>query len=52
MDILVADDDRTARFLLSSTLIELGHSVTEATNGVKRGRLGNASTTSSLSPTG
>ena len=33
MDILVADDDRTARFLLSSTLIELGHSVTEATNG-------------------
>src|SRR5438874_8410328 len=33
MDILVADDDRTARFLLTSTLIELGHSVTEATNG-------------------
>ena len=33
MDILVADDDRTGRFLLSSTLIELGHSVTEATNG-------------------
>src|SRR5438045_2520105 len=33
MDILVADDDRSARFLLSSTLIELGHSVTEATNG-------------------
>src|SRR2546423_5341232 len=33
MDILVADDDRTARFLLSSTLIELGHSVTEVTNG-------------------
>jgi len=33
MDILVADDDRTARFLLRSTLIELGHSVTEATNG-------------------
>jgi len=33
MDILVADDDRTARFLLSSALIELGHSVTEATNG-------------------
>src|SRR5207244_12742291 len=32
-DIPVADDDRTARFLLSSTLIELGHSVTEATNG-------------------
>src|SRR5438067_1889393 len=44
MDILVADDDRTARFLLSSTLIELGHSVTEAANGCdaweawKRGR--------------
>src|SRR2546421_4503307 len=33
MDILVADDDRTGRFLLSSALIELGHSVTEATNG-------------------
>ena len=33
MEILVADDDRSARFLLSSTLIELGHSVTEATNG-------------------
>ena len=33
MDILVADDDRTARFLLRSTLIELGHSVTEVTNG-------------------
>ena len=33
MDILVADDDRTSRFLLSSALIELGHSVTEATNG-------------------
>src|SRR5437773_10399090 len=33
MDIFVADDDRSARFLLSSTLIELGHSVTEATNG-------------------
>jgi CheY-like chemotaxis protein len=33
MDILVADDDRTGRFLLSSALIELGHSVTEVTNG-------------------
>lgn len=33
MDILVADDDRTGRFLLNSTLGELGHSVTEATNG-------------------
>src|SRR5256714_15453928 len=33
MDILVADDDRTGRFLLTSALTELGHSVTEATNG-------------------
>ena len=33
MDILVADDDRIARFLLNSALRELGHSVTEATNG-------------------
>jgi len=33
MDILVADDDRMGRFLLNSTLIELGHSVTEAANG-------------------
>jgi CheY-like chemotaxis protein len=33
MDILVADDDRTGRFLVSSTLIKLGHSVTEVTNG-------------------
>jgi len=36
MDILVADDDRTARFLLSSALIELGHSVTEAWEAWKR----------------
>ena len=33
MDILVADDDRTSRFLLNSALRELGHSITEATNG-------------------
>lgn len=33
MDILVADDDRIGRFLLNSALCELGHSVTEATNG-------------------
>ena len=33
MDILVADDDRTGRFLLSAILIELGHRVTEAANG-------------------
>ena len=33
MDILVADDDRTGRFLLNSALRELGHTVTEATNG-------------------
>jgi CheY-like chemotaxis protein len=33
MDILVADDDRTGRFLLNSALRELGHSVTEVTNG-------------------
>jgi CheY-like chemotaxis protein len=33
MDILVADDDRIGRFLLNSALRELGHSVTEATNG-------------------
>jgi CheY-like chemotaxis protein len=33
MDILVADDDRTGRFLVNSTLRELGHRVTEATNG-------------------
>ena len=33
MDILVADDDRTGRFLLSSALTELGHSVTEVGNG-------------------
>jgi CheY-like chemotaxis protein len=33
MDILVADDDRTGRFLVSSSLNELGHSVTEVTNG-------------------
>ncbi len=33
MDILVADDDRTGRFLLNSALRELGHSITEATNG-------------------
>jgi DNA-binding response OmpR family regulator len=33
MDILVADDDPTGRFLLSSALTQLGHTVTEATNG-------------------
>jgi CheY-like chemotaxis protein len=33
MDILVADDDCIGRFLLNSALCELGHSVTEATNG-------------------
>jgi DNA-binding response OmpR family regulator len=33
MDILVADDDRSGRFLLNSTLIELGHRVTEVGNG-------------------
>jgi DNA-binding response OmpR family regulator len=33
MDILVADDDCTGRVLLNSALCELGHSVTEATNG-------------------
>jgi CheY-like chemotaxis protein len=33
MDILVADDDSSGRFLLNSTLVELGHSVTEAANG-------------------
>src|SRR5437867_3900453 len=33
MDILVADDDPSGRFLLNSTLVELGHSVTEAANG-------------------
>ena len=33
MDILVADDDPSGRFLLNSALRELGHSVTEATNG-------------------
>jgi len=33
MDILVADDDRIGRFLLNSALCELGHRVTEATNG-------------------
>ena len=33
MDILVADDDCTGRFLLNSALRELGHSVTETTNG-------------------
>ena len=44
MDILVADDDPSGRFLLNSTLVELGHSVTEAANGCdaweawKRGR--------------
>src|SRR5438270_6283457 len=33
MDILVADDDRTVRFLLKSVLTELGYHVTEAENG-------------------
>ena len=33
MDILVADDDCSGRFLLNSALRELGHSVTETTNG-------------------
>ena len=33
MDILVADDDRSSRFLLNSTLIGLGHRVTEVGNG-------------------
>ena len=33
MDILVADDDRSGRFLLNSALRELGHSVTETENG-------------------
>jgi len=33
MDILVADDDRSGRFLLNSTLIGLGHRVTEVGNG-------------------
>ena len=33
MDILVADDDRTGRFLLKSVLTELGYHVTEAENG-------------------
>ena len=33
MDILVADDDRSGRFLLNFTLIELGHRVTEFGNG-------------------
>ena len=33
MDILVADDDCTGRFLLNSALRQLGHSVTETTNG-------------------
>jgi CheY-like chemotaxis protein len=46
MDILVADDDRTGRFLLNSTLGELGHSVTETTNGCEAGKLGNAGATS------
>src|SRR5207248_804530 len=33
MDILVADDDSSGRFLLNSTLVELGHSVIETANG-------------------
>jgi CheY-like chemotaxis protein len=33
MDILVADDDPSGRFLLNSVLHELGYAVTEATNG-------------------
>ena len=33
MDIFVAYDDRSGRFLLNSTLIELGHRVTEVGNG-------------------
>ena len=33
MDILVADDDCTGRFLVNSALRELGHSVTETANG-------------------
>jgi CheY-like chemotaxis protein len=33
MDILVADDDPSGRFLLNCTLRELGHSITETTNG-------------------
>lgn len=33
MDILVADDDPSGRFLLNSVLQELGYAVTEATNG-------------------
>jgi PleD family two-component response regulator len=33
MDILVADDDSSGRFLLNSTLVELGHRVTEVGNG-------------------
>ena len=33
MDILVADDDCSGRFLLNSALIALGHTVTEAANG-------------------
>lgn len=33
MDILVADDDRSGRFSLNSALHELGHAVTEASNG-------------------
>jgi CheY-like chemotaxis protein len=33
MDILVADDDRTGRFLLNSALCDFGHTVTEAANG-------------------
>jgi DNA-binding response OmpR family regulator len=33
MNILVADDDSSGRFLLNSALQELGHAVTEASNG-------------------
>jgi DNA-binding response OmpR family regulator len=33
MDILVADDDPTGRFLLNSALMELGHTVTGAADG-------------------
>src|SRR5438094_1933400 len=52
MDILVADDDPSGRFLLNSTLVELGHSVTEAANGSMPGKHGNAGNTSWLSPIG
>ena len=35
MKILIADDDRTIRSLLADMLVDLGHSVVAATNGVE-----------------